>query len=226
MTVPPLPASPCLRVKLDWTNTDSFLAGNRFYLSYAGAAPTPGNCTTLAGDVAAAVSAHLLSGIHEGWALTEVDVLDIASYDGFSGQWTGSESGAGSGVPLTANTAFNVEYDIARRYRGGKPRLFLPPPDESALQDAGHWTDDQVAATTASVLAFFTAIEALAIGAIGALAHVNLSYYKGFTNVTNSSGRTRAAPSYRDAALVDAINGYAAKKVVGSQRRRRTATTY
>jgi hypothetical protein len=61
---------------------------------------------------------------------------------------------------------------------------------------------------------------------MGVLAHVNLSYYKGFVNVENSSGRERAAPTYRDSALLDPVTGYVVKQVVGSQRRRRTATTY
>jgi hypothetical protein len=60
---------------------------------------------------------------------------------------------------------------------------------------------------------------------MGTLAHVNLSYYKGFTNVTNSSGRERAVPTYRDAALVDPVTGYFGKAIMGSQRRRRTSTT-
>lgn len=226
MTVPPLPASPCLRVSLDWTNTDTFRGGNRFYISYAGAAPTAGNCATIASDIASAVSTNLLSGINNSWALTEIDVLDIASYAGASGQWTGSESGGGSGTAPPANCAMNVEYDIARRYRGGKPRMFLPPPDSSAQLDAAHWTAAQVEATSSNVAAFFAAIAALSVGAVGALAHVNLSYYSGFKNVTNSSGRTRAVPQYRETALVDSINGYAAKAVIGSQKRRRTATTY
>jgi len=71
-----------------------------------------------------------------------------------------------------------------------------------------------------------TAVTGLSVGAVGALAHVNVSYYQSFKNVTNSSGRTRAAPTYRTIALLDPITGYVVKAVVGSQRRRRTAKTY
>jgi len=74
--------------------------------------------------------------------------------------------------------------------------------------------------------AFMAEIEALSVGAVGALGHVNLSYYQGFKNITNSSGRERAVPTYRNTALLDVVQGYAAKSVVGSQRRRRTSTTY
>lgn len=226
MTAPPLPESPCLRVRLEYTQTDEFLCGSRFYLSYAGAAPTPGNCATIAADVEAAWLANMAPHISTDYALTEVDVLDIASVTGSSGQWTGSEAGTVSGTPLPAQCAMNVEYNIARRYRGGKPRMFVPPSQTSDMVNASHWSPSVVTATTAYMLAFFTAVEAISVGAVGALQHVSLSYYNGFTNITNSSGRERAVPKYRAAALVDPVEGYAAKAVIGSQRRRRISTTY
>lgn len=226
MTAPPLPESPALRIRLDYTNTDTFLAGSRFFLSYAGAAPTPGNCATIAGDIAAAWETHLAALVNGDWSLTEVDVLDISSLSGASGQWTGSNAGTLSGDNLTSATAINVEFGIARRYRGGKPRMFLPSPTSDQLEDVGHYSDAFQATVAAAMVAFMTEVEALSVGAVGVLAHVNISYYSGFTNITNSSGRTRAVPKYRAAALLDTVNSYGCKKVIGSQKRRRTAVTY
>lgn len=226
MTAPPLPASPCLKVRLDYEAPAGTLAGSRFYLSYSGASPTAGNCITLAGDVATAWSAHLARDVQEAISLTEVDVLDIASLTGASGQWTGNNAGTDSSSALPAQTATNVEYNIARRYRGGKPRMFLPPPGSASLSNPDKFTTTFVDQVNTDMAAFMAALEALSIGAMGTLAHVNLSYYKGFTNITNSSGRERAVPTYRDTALLDTVSGYATKSVIGSQRRRRTATTY
>lgn len=226
MTAPPLPASPCLRVRLDYTQGDAALAGNRFYLSYAGAAPTAGNCISIADGVEAAWVANLQSVTQTEFALTEVDVLDIATEAGASGHWTGSEDGTLSSSFIPASAAVNVEFDISRRYRGGKPRIFLPPGGNTQLQDGGHWTSAYQGDIQTAIEGFFAAVSAIAVGAVGALAHVNLSYYKGFTNITNSSGRERAVPTYRDSALVDLITGYSVKGELGSQRRRRIATTY
>lgn len=225
MTAPPLPASPCVRVRLIYTNADSSFAGSRFYLSYTGGAPSGADCTTLASDIAAAWESNIATLVNSGDTLTEIDVLDIATNSGLSGQWDGSHVGTSDGAPLPAQVAMNVEYDIARRYRGGKPRMFLPAPGDEAVATAGTWTSGVITDTNAGMAAFFAAIEALDVGSMGTLTHVNLSYYQGFTNVTNSSGRTRAAPKYRAAALLDTVVGYAAKLEMGSQRRRRTATT-
>lgn len=226
MTAPPLPASPCLRVKLDYGEGDNSLAGSRFYLAYSGSAPTSGNCTTLATDIATQWATDFAPQVSNQFGLVEVDVLDIATTSGASGTVSVSHGGGqSSGIPAAA-AAQNIAFNIARRYRGGKPRMYLPPADASSMQDAGHWLDAQVTDTQAAVVAFFSAIEALSIGAIGTLTHVNLSYYQGFKNITNSSGRERAVPTYRTTALLDTVTGYTVRKLLGSQRRRRAATTY
>lgn len=199
--------------------------GSRFYLGYSGSAPSAANCVTLATDVATAWSSHLAAVCYELISLTEVDILDIATEVGASGQWTGSDSGSMSSATLTANAAINVEYQIARRYRGGKPRMFLPPPDGTALASVDKYSGTFVSTVNSAIAAFFAAVTGSSVGSMGSLTHVNLSYYKGFTNVTNSSGRERAAPTYRATPLMDTVTGYATKAVVGSQRRRRTATT-
>jgi len=226
MTVPPLPASPCLRVRLDYTQTDGYDAGSRFFLSYAGAAPTAGDCATIAGEIAAAWNTYLAEVVNDTFSLTEIDVLDIATYSGASGQWTGSHAGTAGGTPLPAQSAMNVEFKISRRYRGGKPRMFLPPSNTGFQLDAGHWDSSIIDSVNTQVPAFMGAVEDISVGAVGALNHVSLSYYYLFTNIPNSSGRERAVPKYRDTALVDNVTGYAAKSLIGSQRRRRNASTY
>jgi len=225
MTVVPLPASPCMRVRCIWNEGQVGEGGSRFYLSYAGSAPTGANCTTLASDIATAFGTNLAPLMTPNYTLDEVDVLDIATDSGLSGQWNGTIDGTRSGTGLPVQVAANIEYGIARRYRGGKPRSFWPFGDEGDLADQAHFSGTAVTAFNDGIEAFFTAVQALSVGAVGALAHVNLSYYKGFTNVANSSGRERAVPTYRATALVDTITGYSAKTVLGSQKRRRTSTT-
>ena len=225
MTVVPLPDVPCVRIRLLYSSTYSTDAGSRIFLSYTGSAPTAANCDTLASDVASAWNSNLASLINENIALTSVDVLDIATDSGNSGLWTGDDPGTYSGVEIPFSAATNIEFVIARRYRGGKPRIFLPPPAQPAMVDGGHWTSTFVTAVNTGWAAFAAALEALTIGSMGSLKHVNLSYYKGFTNVANSSGRERAVPTYRASALHDDITGYSCKAEIGSQRRRRIATT-
>jgi hypothetical protein len=225
MTVVPLPDVPCVRVRPFGNVGSGFEWGNRFYISYSGSAPTAANLNTMATDVKDAWVTNFSPLQFVGYSLDEVDILDIATDAGASGNWVGTAGGSRSGDALPIQVAANVEYDIARRYRGGKPRAYFNfgiVGDDSAVNA---WGSTFVGDVNTAVAAFFAAIEALDIGAMGSLQHVNLSYYKGFTNITNSSGRERAVPKYRDTALHDNVTGYATKAKLGSQRRRRSSTS-
>ena len=226
MTTPPLPENPTMRVRLDYQNSAGQSLGSRFYLQYAGAAPSGANCIAIATAIAAAWQTNLDGHVQEDYSLNEVDVLDISSYSGLSGQWTGDYPGTDDSALLPGNAASNIEFGIARRYRGGKPRMFLPPPGQTSLSNDSKWTDTFQTNLQSGFEAFMTAVQAIDVGAVGALTHVNLSYYRGFTNHTSTSGRERAVPTYRANALADVITSYSVKAVVGSQRRRRTSTTY
>jgi hypothetical protein len=225
LATPPLPDEACVRVKLDYTQTDGFLGGSRFYIAYSGSAPTGGNLNTLAGDIETAWVAQLAPIINDEWSLTEVDCQDIATDSGASGFWTGSEAGSASGTPLPAQVAATIEYDIARRYRGGKPRMYLPPPVTGSQATAATWSSGYQSSLQASVADFFAAIAALTIGSMGTLSHINLSYYQGYTNVEIPGRRARSIPTYRSVAKSDAVTGYAAKLRMSSQKRRRSSTT-
>lgn len=227
MTVPPPPAQPCMRVRLDFQTASGTDMGSRFFLQYAGGAPSAANCASIATSIAAFWATRLSQLCYQLTSLVEVDVEDIATNLGAFGSVAVSHPGQMSAGSLVNQAAVNVEFDITRRYRGGKPRMFLPAPDGTALASQDKWSQAFIGTVNAEVAGFFSDIEALNVGSVGALEHVNLSYYQGFTNVTNSSGRTRAAPKYRSpVALVDKVTGYACKAVVGSQRRRRTATSF
>lgn len=227
MPTPPLPDVPCVRFRLIYNVGGPAEAGSRAYLSYSGSAPSPANCVTLATDIASAWNTSIAPLVNSEQYLQEVDVIDIASISGASGQWTGSYEGTNAGTALPENCAVNVEFNIARRYRGGKPRMFFPPPPAADLGDRSHWSGAFVTAFNTATTNFFNAIEALSIGSMGTLQHVNLSYFHGHNTSTPPwrGPGYKYPPLYRPTALHDVIEGYATKSVVGSQRRRRTATT-
>lgn len=225
MTVVPPPASPCVRAQLVYHHVEGTEAGSRFFLSYSGAAPSPANCVTLANDIVTAWGADIASLVAPDWTLQSVDVLDIATSGGASGISTSTADGSRSGDALPFQVATNVQYEIARRYRGGKPKMYLPPGVWTDTLTGATWQNAYVAAVQSGVPAFFAAIEADTVGSMGTLAHVNLSYYSGFKNIINSSGRERAVPTYRTAALLDTVTGYLVHAELASQRRRRLATT-
>lgn len=221
----PLPDTPCLRVRLSGTDDSGNTWGTRFFLSYAGGAPSGADCIAIADDISTAYANHLVPLTAVSVALTEIDVLDIATRSGLSGQWNGNAPGSASGGDVPIQVSQNVEYGIARRYRGGKPRGFWVTGTDTDILNQSHWTAAWVTTVQAAMVAFFAEVEAISQGAVGALRHVNLSFYQHSTVFIKSGGRAQNLSVYRPIALHDNITGYFAKQLMGSQRRRRTSTT-
>lgn len=219
-----------VRVRLDYLQSDGYLGGSRFFLAYAGSTPTAGNLNTLATDVASAWNSNLAQLVNADWTLDEVDCLDLSSDLGFSGYASPTDAGTLSGTALPAEVATGIEYNIGRRYRGGKPRMYLPGTVSEKMGTLGKWDSAWITAVNTDVAAFFAALEALSIGSMGALTHVNCSFYQGVDKNQPPTGTWRGPgykypPKYRTTVQVDTVTGYACKAEISSQRRRRTATT-
>lgn len=227
MPTPPLPDVPCVRVGLDYSDSISKF-GSRFYLSYTGGALSGADCTALAGTVSSAWSTTVATQVSSSFQLVEVDVLDIATRDGLSGQDETPHAGTNTtGGPCPVQCAINVEFGIARRYRGGKPRIYFPPAPVSAMADPSHWQEGLVTSMNGEIADFFAAIIAGAPAAGSPWKHVSLSFYKGSAGVIyDAGGEGRTDETYRPTANHDDITGYSTKAVIGSQRRRRVSTTY
>ena len=223
----PLPASPCVRVRLIYQLGGGLEAGNRFYLSYSGSAPDGTQCASLASSIAGLWATDLAPLTSSEGYLSEVDVLDIATDLGASGQWNGTHNGSRSGTPLPWQVATNVELNIAQRYRGGKPRIYLLPGTNSDLETESSWQSEYITAVNTGVGNFFAGIHALSITPFGTLDHVVLSYYKGYdTNRGKTTNRgTIYPPLYRSSALLFGVSGYSCKAELGTQKRRRSATS-
>lgn len=227
MATVPLPDTPCVRARCIWNEGTPGEGSIRFYIGYSGSAPSGANCVTLAGDIADAWNSHLVPLMPDYFTLNEVDVLDIATDSGASGQVEVTHAGDRGGTVIPDQCALNIEYGIARRYRGGKPRSFLPPGVAEDTETASTWTSSYLSEAASGIEEFFSAFLGDTVGSMGTLTHLNLSYYKG--KATSSppwrGPGFKYPPAYRATALSDPITGYFPKTVIGSQKRRRTSTT-
>jgi hypothetical protein len=220
--MPALPAVPkVIRVALIHSYGEDNDVVTRFFVSYSGTAPTAAQLNTYAAAMITNWGTDLKSLCNAQVKITECVVEDLSSPTSAIGAAVGSTAGTLAGATLTGGTAFVVSYTIARRYRGGHPRGYWPFGDAVTLNDPQTWTAGFTGNVNADLGAFFT--DALAAGWTGAgtLLHVNVSYYEGFTVVTNPiTGRARNVPTLRATPLVDTVTGIVARTQVGSQRRR------
>jgi hypothetical protein len=193
---------------------------DRIFFQYAGAGATVSDEAILAATIANAWATNLSPLVNVNHSLFAVQITDLTSLTGAQSLTTVSKAGtnAGSSVPLGA--AAIVKFRIARRYRGGHPRFYLVGVAATSLQTQSTWTTAFQSSLATGFGAFITASEATPPVSIGALTHVNVSYFFGFTNKTFPSMRIHPVPTLRGTPLVDPVVSYSANPIVGSQRRR------
>jgi hypothetical protein len=140
-----------------------------------------------------------------------------------SGQGSGGSAWVGSGgtALLAPGTAALVNHQISRRYRGGKPRTYLPLGVSSDVNTSGLWTTAFVAAVEAAYGVYV--VDCLGSGIGCSLdKFVNVSYYEPPNVVITNpvTGRVRNQSTRRATPLIDVINSDTVAQKIASQRRR------
>jgi hypothetical protein len=220
--MPTLPDAPnILALSLGFTVGADGTVHSRTFWKYAGGPPSATDLTTMATAAlghAAGGFAPLMAG---SVAVDSAMLQDLASHSGASGIDSAQTTGGRGGSELPAGVCCDVQYIIGRRYRGGKPRSYYPFGVEGDLATASRWAPAFTAAVTAAVDTFKTDMLTVAAGGTTITDHMSLSYYSGFTVVTNPvTGRARNVPTKRAAPLQDRVVSNFVSLVPGSQRRR------
>jgi hypothetical protein len=179
---------------------------------------------TFAEDIAAAWNTHCSPWQNENTTLTTVDGVDLSSTSGASATAVVSHAGNLTTAPVDNAIAAIIKYEIDRRYRGGKPKMYFPGADTSMVADVAHWTTAAVNGLATAFNAFNGALTALTVSGTALDGLWNISFYQGFTSAQNPvTHRWRNIPSYRAVPLQDAVNSFTVDALMGSQKRRRTA---
>jgi hypothetical protein len=148
-------------------------------------------------------------------------LTDLTSTSAVQVQNSTSATGTDGNAANGPGVALVIKQVIARRYRGGHSRVYIPGTTAANITSTGRWDSTYL---TNTVSAFTTYVNAVIANtnpaAIGAITHVNVSYFSGFHNVTFPSGRARAVPTARVTPLVDTIIALVGNPEPASQRRR------
>lgn len=217
--LPPVPG--VLRITLVWSIGEDNTAITRLHYTYTGTAPTDATCNTLAASVFGSWG-DLLSYCTPDRIITEVQIEDLTSATSGVGSHTGTAAGTLIGGAVPASVCALVNTPIARRYRGGKPRTYWPAGGQSEVLNSQQWTTAFVGNFQTALVNEQTILNAISAAGCSFSQWVSISYYEGFTAVTNPiTGRTRDVPKVRTGAIpVDPILAFSMRQNFGTQRRR------
>lgn len=210
-----------IRVALGFDLENVPVALTRFYIAFTGTAPTVANLASFNSAINSAMTADLASLLNSSSIITSIESIDLTSSTGAVDTSVTAVDGTRTGTVLPADTSLVASYTIARRYRGGHPRGYWPLGTATDLASNRSWSSSFVTAGNTGLTNFFAAVLAGGWTGSGTLTHVNVSYFHGFTVVTNPlTGRARNVPTVRVTPLQDVVTGIACKPSVGTQRRR------
>jgi len=224
--VPALPPVPSvLSIVLQYSIGADPLSITRLHYKFTGTPPVAADLNTFASGVFAAWQNNQALSTHPTVTLKEVVVTDLTSATGAQGIHTGTAAGTAGGGQLPASAAVLVNYKVNRRYRGGKPRTYWPMGTDTDLNNPQTWLPASITNFNQRVQGFNSAVSALTWAGASISFPANVSYFQGFTVVTDPvTGRSRNIPKLRTSPVVDQISAIVVNATVGSQRRRLRAT--
>jgi hypothetical protein len=214
-----------IKVTLTYTIGGDTNVENILHFEYSGSAPSSATCLAIAAQIGSYWAADLKSQLSTSYALEIVTVLDLASATGAEGESISAIAGTRTGTLLGASTSVVLNHQIARRYRGGKPKSFLPYFTNSDLATPQKWVASNVTGLNSVWSTFITNVCSISISGTTISTYVSVSYYQGFTVVTSpTTGRTRNVPKLRTGGpVIDQIVASQGSVTLGSQRRRNRA---
>lgn len=218
--LPPVPA--VIRADVLYELGSDIDALTRLHIGYSGTPPIDATCVALAGLLNIIFGAEFGTYMTPGNKILGVRVTDLSSPTGGQGESLSTTNGSYSSGVVPAGVSLLANMTIQRRYRGGKPRSYLPLGGSVGLTSQSLWDPTFLANVQAALNACIADIAVTATGgcALGTL--VNVSYYEGFVNAQNPvTLRWRAIPKLRvGGPVVDTVTSWVANAKPSSQRRR------
>lgn len=218
--MPPLPSpGNVIKANLLWGVEGDLTAETIHFFSYSGAAGS-GDLSTFASSLVSNADTQFAALVNTSSGMQSATCRDLATSMGAEvtagTPWTGTRSGGAT--PPAACVV--VAHSIARHYRGGHPRTYLPVGSATDVVAAGTWNTTFLGDVDTAWGLFISGV----IDTYGGLTIqnlVNVSYF-GPPNriITSSTGRVRTVSTMRGVPIVDQVTGHVARKLIGSQRRR------
>lgn len=220
--MPPLPSVPnTARVRQEFTLGDGRKGFCVHHYQWTGGPAASADMVDLATNVRSVYTGFWLPHMDPGLSVGFTDAVDLSNPSGAGGSVIGNNAGGGGGNS-NDSLAVVVKWVIARRYKGGKPKSYLPgAADMLSLEANGVSTATRNGADT-------WAVHMLSDPAAGSYPNITapklvmVSYYSGFHNVTLPSGRQVSRPTLRSTPQIDPITGHTTNLIYGHQRRRST----
>ena len=174
------------RIDLSFNVGTAPLGGFRLFWYFSATQPSASVLAEWAAHVAAGWGTYMALLQSTNQSLIGVDVVDLTSTKAFQGAWSGNTPGTRTGGELPVDNCVLINYLLHTRYRGGKPRSYLPLGVAPDTTDGRTW----LAAFTTQVHTQWNSFTNWINSDTGGVQPANqacVHFYKGPTPNTNQS---------------------------------------
>lgn len=193
----------------------------RFFMSYSGQAPSSATLSTYTNALAAVMGTQFAPLMIAANTFNALVVTDLTSPSAATASHAVGTAGTRAGGELSAGTCALLNWSINRRYRGGKPRMYLPFGSATDLTNPQTWTGAFTSAVHAAITAVTNSAVANPPAGSSITNVVSVSYYSGFASYQNPvTKRWHNVNTPRTTPLQDVVTGSSVNAIPASQRRR------
>ena len=185
--MPPLVPQPgVLKVEHKFRVGEDLNASARLFFKYSGGPPSNADAAAIASEFRSAWNNAWLGHLSNQSAHLGATVTDLTTPTSAFGESLITSLGTASTAPLPGGVALLMNLPIARRYRGGKPRVYWPTNVAADLTDPQTWNAGVLTTmTTEWQTSYLDVVIGFTSGTTVVGEQVNISYYLGFTAVEN-----------------------------------------
>lgn len=200
------PVAGVFRSELQWQVVTGPFTRTINHWKFSGGPMTSAEALGVAQLMYEAAAPQFAPYLHTGHSLIGCRVTDLTSPDAGDATYEHTTAGTLTGDVVPANCNVLIVHHVARRYRGGKPRNYLPLGGADQLVNPNTWQDVLVSDVLAAWMVFEAVGSVISFGGIDVLDFSNVSY--------TLDKLPRATP------LVESIVSSTVSSTPGSQRRR------
>jgi len=223
--MPAPPPANVLKINPRWTY-GPFSGGSRFYIAYTSGTPLTEDCQLIANEAVSAWANYMQGLCSSAQVHTETVVTDLSSSTGATALYVSSLTGSRSGTSMPTQVAAEIAFVIARRYRGGHPKIYLPLGVTADLASDSQWGSTFIAAVNTAWGNYVSHILSTSGLTVTLTTHVNYSKYFQYNTVgPYPDGKLKYPPKPRTTAILDPILTHNLNAMLASQRRRRLSTS-
>jgi len=168
------------------------------------------------------VNLHLAALTNPVYSFVNVNVFDLSSKTGAIGNGGTATPGTRTGTALPVDVSTVINHTIRRRYRGGRPRTYMPFGNVEDTSGGNSWSATFQSTVTSTWNDFRAALIRDHAGLV-ITNQVNIPFFKGFTPYRDPvTDRPEDKPDINPSIVPDVVTAGNCRTILGSQRSRLT----